>query len=974
MFTELFRDYGFVEDYPQRWTLHPGAVALESNTLSTVYAPEQITFTLDYEEDSEKVSVEWADFLNFDDTGRNYLRRIFRKHLRRLHRLENINYALDDDEADPLDDIPLSEWLAIKKYYRAIRSALHHAIDSLVNEGDETGQICEAYFSSNEGSCAASLLDEQGIHYDDLKYEEDDLDYIFPTCETTQLLDFYSYTEIEELQTTYQKLWFMEREEDGDICMNLENTLQICSNYRPHYHEFFVHFPARFIEKIERVIFIGGGDSMLLHEVLKYPTLKKVVGLELDQQVTRKSFHHFKSQPHWDNDKVEWWYGDATKSLPLLPQDYWGSFDLVLVDLSETVMSFSVTQTMDVFEALSLLLKPEGIMVKNEPYIDQFSDFFDYSIHIFYGTPKICTQVLVMGSNSVDFLHHPTEDHGVERLLLEPLDDDESLRFKYMHDYRKRDARDQGKCSDDVSSESVVTEHGAVAGIIEILEAEGLGNDFDSHQVEHLIHAAARENGLHPLSIPTSPSISGTSIVILKEGYIAARPMLELNYVSFDISLWGAFNKQESLRQSLLTAVGAKSSSLYRVVLGGMYGTNTQEEDNSSIGIQVSQRRNCKRHNTSMASSESTVEKSMAARAFSESIDFLKEDRVVALVLCGDVNGECEAVKELSSTNKVVVERVSTCENIASDVRGDDEFGTLYSCEVSLIRRMMQIKEDIGYINMIVLDQTAPYEMGQILHSILAVQMNRETFLSDSHILASFIESPEMEDWKHNFVERYRREEHHFPVAKAEIFAGNSLQDMMYEVLGVNLRSFFQDVTRLEGILQESFQGFDIEARTITGGMLYFDSEYDVRVFEPAAYDKQPALEQAAGQMPVGRQSIFQFESMEEESPSMSELSEDLQKALEAIGVRQTTINRWETYSAVGEGAVLVAVFTSGSAILVWDGRAHVDINLFSTNQSQDQADQFLGAFAEESGLVPTLRDDQPRGPGRVVQYDFELE
>ena len=25
---------------------------------------------------------------------------------------------------------------------------------------------------------------------------------------------------------------------------------------------------------------------------------------------------------HWDNDKVQWWYGDAAKSLMMLPEDY----------------------------------------------------------------------------------------------------------------------------------------------------------------------------------------------------------------------------------------------------------------------------------------------------------------------------------------------------------------------------------------------------------------------------------------------------------------------------------------------------------------------------------------------------------------------------------------------------------------------------------------------------------------------------
>ena len=121
--------------------------------------------------------------------------------------------------------------------------------------------------------------------------------------------------------------------------MSIDGIFQQCNKYRPHYHEPVVHYAARFLEKITRVVFIGGGDSMLLHEALQYPTVELVVGLEIDQKVTRNSFKYFGTQPHWDDDRVQWWYGDAAKSLLMLPKDYFGTFDMVLVDLSETVMS-----------------------------------------------------------------------------------------------------------------------------------------------------------------------------------------------------------------------------------------------------------------------------------------------------------------------------------------------------------------------------------------------------------------------------------------------------------------------------------------------------------------------------------------------------------------------------------------------------------------------------------------------------------
>ena len=104
------------------------------------------------------------------------------------------------------------------------------------------------------------------------------------------------------------------------MCLSLDDVIQICSSYRPHYHEMAVHNTARFLDEVKRVVWVGGGDSMLLHEILKYPSLELAVGLELDQKVPRSSFKYFGTQPHYDNEKVQWWYGDASKSLLMVSQ------------------------------------------------------------------------------------------------------------------------------------------------------------------------------------------------------------------------------------------------------------------------------------------------------------------------------------------------------------------------------------------------------------------------------------------------------------------------------------------------------------------------------------------------------------------------------------------------------------------------------------------------------------------------------
>jgi len=53
-------------------------------------------------------------------------------------------------------------------------------------------------------------------------------------------------------------------------------------------------------------------------------------------------------------------------------------------------LSFKVKGKLNIMEAISLLLKPEGIMVKNELYLEQMSALFDYTMMIhWYDSPAI---------------------------------------------------------------------------------------------------------------------------------------------------------------------------------------------------------------------------------------------------------------------------------------------------------------------------------------------------------------------------------------------------------------------------------------------------------------------------------------------------------------------------------------------------------------------------------------------------------
>jgi spermidine synthase len=962
--SELFRDHGIIEKYPQRWTFQPSlkiAVDDDGNQFSQAVEPP-LKFTLEEDEEG-KIEVEWDETIDYADNGKNYVRRVFRKHLQRLYRFKNVVY----DMSNP-DGIPKNEWDATWKYYDVIKSAFVYAIHSLENDGEDGTAACAEGQSHLEGACAADILELYEVHYHDLGWEEDDLDYIEPTCNTSQIIQYVDYPLIDERQTNYQLLTFWERESDDDICMNLENTLQICSTYRPHYHEFFVHYPARYMASIKRVIFIGGGDAMLLHEVLKFPSLENVVGLELDQQVTRKSFNYFKSQPHWDDRRVEWWYGDATKSLTLLPQDYWGSFDLVLVDLSETVMSMSVTGELDIFAALALLLKPEGIMVKNEPYIDQFSDFFDHTIHIYYGTPKICTQVLVMGSNKVDFLHHPVTEHPeIERLLLEPLDDP-SDRFKYMHDYRKNNATEQGKCNTEEGT--VTTQHGKKAGIMEIVEAENVTIALDK-TFEAKIYSIVEENGLTPVSTPAMKD--GPIVVVMKEGYVVARMWPEHKYCALDIHLWGAFQKSSALRSALTEALGSKTVSAFRIVAGGMFGANTLVEDRTkAIGIQVSQTRNCQPEE--LKSGENADDEKALKAALVHSIDLVeKEPNLKAVVLCGyKGKDECESVDVLSKDDRVKhVVPIWACDSLQATAGDPTNYSKMYECEKRVEELLTANSGEDDEVDMLIVDGSAPREMAQILSSTFSYAHNRAAFLSDEHLFITMMKEQGSEVWRREFLEQYRKEKHEVPLFRTEVVMETGDRRLGLELLYCGENSFL-NLHAMESSLSDELVDYTVEIKRITGGLHFYDPEYNMKEFPDLAYGRQPATEQGENQLALGRQSIFQFEYFgddESEMPSLDKLITVFGATLEKT---KYTPSSEDKYMEVGDGAVFVSKFSEGSAVLVWDGSKHVDVNLFSSDQSEERANEFGNKFTELSGLSSYLRDDQPRGTGRVMQFEYE--
>jgi len=962
----MFRDYGFIEPFPQRFYYTHD---------------DQFMVQFDVVQDDDRkgsfpppLKIVWDKRRGIPKE--KYALRLFtgylRRQIRRLKRLRNIVYR------DGNPGMPEHEWDTAWEFQKVNLRAMTMALEAV---GEPVDTPSKTLPTTTASTTAMAIIP----HYDPLGPETDDLTYSEETCDNEDDLQHVDHLDVDFTETRYQDLNFMIEPTTRDVVMELDSVTQISSVYRPQYHEYSVHASARFLDSVRRVIFIGGGDSMLLHEILKYPELEFVVGLELDQTVTRKAFRYFSTRPHFDDPRVEWWFGDATKSLLLLPKDYWQSFDLVLVDLSETVMSFGVTSQLDVFEALALLLKPEGILVKNEIYMETLSTAFDHTIQICYVSPVICDQVFVMGSNKVDFFHAPVKDHGIPTLLYEPMTTSQN-RHDYLHDYRQNDARNQGKCKNMTQSmndndDEVRTNKRA--GIVEIIEAEHVSIVLDKTAVSILEKVVTTEGfQLNQKSLYDK----NLTLISMKEGYILVRFFSDDNYCSMDIHLWGRFDKLKSLSMGLTQALGSTRVSNYRVVVGGMFGSSAWEYDKTSIGPQIVQTRDCSiapppnkekdEKDPSLLLNETAIMTAVLKDSISS---FAIDESFTTLVVCGPSDTTC-LTHDILTESKLTsgeITRLSTCPNL-----DPVNYLTWYDCEIAIRAEWKALSSNSNQFGILAIDPTTPKEFLQIINSVLCDNSFRQSVVSEHHhVVLGWSTKPEEEGWRHEFLDRYRKQHMNDPVSRA-------LFDIRYGShtieLGIVAAGYKDVAVRLDQAEKNIQQGLSSSTGSVTlkilhGGKYAEWDPWEPKRFLQSDYDDTAALEQYYGQKSLAVHSVIQFERIKGSKLIVTSkmLQEIFNQAVEAMEVVCTSKQQMND---IGEGYMTACLSPEfGTIVLVWDGRHHFDISYYTIEQGphiSSDMDLFIARIREEfdEEIELTIRDDMPRGREGVINFRSDME
>mmetsp|Transcript_13035 Transcript_13035/g.28293 ORF Transcript_13035/g.28293 Transcript_13035/m.28293 type:complete len:1007 (+) Transcript_13035:82-3102(+) len=821
-----------------------------------------------------------------------------------------------------------------------------------------------------------------------------------------------SHDDFEEVaveNSLYQKVIFEENLKKEDKCLRLDNTLQQCSSYRPHYHEPFVHLSAAYLNEgymsgVRRVVFVGGGDSMLLHEILKYPNIELVLGLELDQKVTRNSFEHFKTQPHFDNPKVQWWFGDGAKSLTLLPRSYFGTFDLVLLDLSETVMSMTVTKGLDVFGAMKLLLSPTGILVKNDfGYFEKLTKVFDTCMQLLIpDVTYICDYELVLcSSDQVDFLNpsfyhlEGVKEGQVDTLVYKPQDDVDD-HWGPVTDYSKywgepRDCFEVG--ADNGIDESSI----AYAGVLMIVEAENVSmNVKDAKAVGDAIEKPLKELGYEVISSTTTDSSEGGAIVAIsmKEGYVLLESWPAAKYCKLDIHLWGGFEKQEDIRTEVLKILGSAAGDWqsFRIVTGGMRGTDTRATDLKVVGPDLAKIGQCEEASPNKSITHNSSYNDEAA--LGPVIDAGLEDIITMMVgtsssglspvvFCNVKGSPCRAkanIEKQGFSNLITLWSCSAEEEKEMDAapynRGQAmsrwrEAMKTDANEFSLCGKkaevaLKEISKKVQGLNLIVADALTPPEhvVGAQQYWLKYWKSIKKPFLFIAPILDA------KDTVRTNFLySRYNHGEE-LPEFYSEIYVGNGEKTMSFGMIHEgspeSLRKLLRSQVKLDQ--NDAVKFTDIRKVTIRGAMRE-QTNYKPVTFSWADYDQRPGLEQFYAQRPVGLQSVYQIGLAPDAKGalSFSSIEKAFKSAVHQWGSKKGSLG--EAIHEISQGALFIALSSEvGQVVVTWDGADSININIFTYDETANHMEAFGTPFTD---LLPAtnlmLSDEQPRGYGKVI-------
>jgi len=955
-------------------------------------------FDLYQNEDSKDLTIVWSH-LTKDEEKLGRFKVFLAREIRRLNRLKNIEWAHMGNwtEQEWKDSkITSYEWNNVNQFVDANIVAMSIALEDLSNNDEKSPLTVIPKHLEH--------LLKKGNHYASLDESElDDLAYFKITCDDSDSYNFAGYLDTEEAFFTdrnqllgYFESYFFNQDGKVDVCYDIDNQVQMCSSYRPYHHEYMPHMAARYVKDVKRVAIVGKGDSLLLHEVMKYPDLEKVINLELDQTVTRKSFKHYRADPYYHDPRVDWWYGDVAKSLQILPESYYGSFDLVLVDLNERVLAKELSPGgEDVLSALTKLVSPEtGVIVKNELFFNKIAKHFDYATEFYYESAMVCSETLALGSNGIDFFHAPIYNHGIKSMknLLYKHPTTKQERHAMVHDFRSKDT--SASCEEKKDDEATEKDYASL-GVMEIFTLEEIKGSilswgmFMKVFIERLGFNII-ENDVFPIQE------DGLAVFVMEEGYLVSRTfkgkeasssfsMTEIRdgadlkgfAIGLEVYLWSQTERIGEFKNIFQKGFQADVVSSHKIVVGGMFGTKNWKSDSMKIGPPLkSKTTDCKEKDPAEPVSSFKDMIAIGDIVTREVVGLTGAKKIYATVICGHEEEVCQSLDSLSKHNNVV--EVVPIYDCTLGVEIDEP--KLYACERSIFEQLRKNTRS----DLLVMDELASKTLHRVVNSILDPSANRKEILRAHSVVTTWSTNDEDESWRMEFLDRFRKQIHHDPVKMGEFWVESEEGSDVFR-LGVVATKDRKSVGRFDefedAVRKNLPKGWTFSLRNIHGGLYNWVKHHNPKEFSESDYDKTAANHHFDNQKPIFLQTVLQYEG----SDAMKALTAKgtgpdcnfVEKLIYGAAITEGEVDSSDKYElkrvSTGDGCVVVLLAEKFDVVSVWDGKDYLSINLVGPSEGLD-AFMYDQKIRQLSPFEPVATDVQPRGMGRVVNIPADLK
>jgi spermidine synthase len=163
-------------------------------------------------------------------------------------------------------------------------------------------------------------------------------------------------------KTMFQQVEFIDTYDFGCIVI-LDGKIQSSEVDEFIYHEALVH-PAMITHPDPKnVLILGGGEGATLREVLKHPTVKRVVMVDIDEDFVHLCKIYLKKwhQGSFSDERVKLIFTDAREYI----KNPNFLFDIIISDISDPVEKGPAQKlfTKDFYSSIKNILKPDGIFV-----------------------------------------------------------------------------------------------------------------------------------------------------------------------------------------------------------------------------------------------------------------------------------------------------------------------------------------------------------------------------------------------------------------------------------------------------------------------------------------------------------------------------------------------------------------------------------------------------------------------------------